>query len=122
VTLDVVTTRHGPIITELVPGETRKLALRWILYDGMTLPFFDVNSAQNWNDFRKAFSTFVAPGQNVMYADVDGHIATRLLARFRSVRRVTAVFRSAAAMTRTNGRDTFRGTTCRGCTTRSLAF
>ncbi|MBI1740298.1 MAG: penicillin acylase family protein [Candidatus Koribacter versatilis] len=74
VTLDVVVTRHGPIITELVPGETRKVALRWTLYDGMTLPFFDVNSAQNWDDFCKAFSNFVAPGQNVMYADVDGHI------------------------------------------------
>jgi penicillin amidase len=74
VTLDVVTTRHGPIITDVVPGETRKVALRWILYDGMTLPFFDVNSAQNWEQFRKAFSVFVAPGQNVMYADVDGHI------------------------------------------------
>jgi len=74
VTLAVVTTRHGPIITELVPGETRKVALRWTLYDGMTLPFFDVNSAQNWDEFRKAFSSLVAPGQNVMYADVDGHI------------------------------------------------
>jgi len=74
VTLDVITTRHGPIITELVPGETRKVALRWTLYDGMTLPFFDVNSAQNWDQFRKAFFNFVAPGQNVMYADVDGHI------------------------------------------------
>jgi penicillin amidase len=74
VTLDVITTRHGPIITELVPGETRKIALRWTLYDGMTLPFFDVNSAQNWDELRKAFSSFVAPGQNVMYADVDGHI------------------------------------------------
>ena len=74
VTLDVVTTRHGPIITDIVPGETRKIALRWILYDGMTLPFFDVNSAQNWDEFRNAFSVFVAPGQNVMYADVDGHI------------------------------------------------
>ena len=74
VTLDVVTTRHGPIITGLVPGETRKIALRWTLYDGVTLPFFDVNSAQNWDEFRKAFSVLVAPGQNVVYADVDGHI------------------------------------------------
>ncbi len=74
VALDVITTRHGPIITDLVPGETRKIALRWTLYDGMTLPFFDVNSAQNWDEFRKAFSVFVAPGQNIMYADVDGHI------------------------------------------------
>jgi len=32
--------------------------LRWTLQDGMGLMFFDVNSAQNWNDFRKAFSTF----------------------------------------------------------------
>src|SRR5882757_6631554 len=74
VALDVTITRHGPIISDVIPGETRKLALRWILYDGMTLPFFDVNSAQNWDEFRKALSTFVAPGQNVMYADVDGHI------------------------------------------------
>jgi penicillin amidase len=74
VMLDVVTTRHGPIITDLVPGETRKLSLRWTLYDGMTLPFFEVNSARNWDEFRKALSTFAAPGQNVMYADVDGHI------------------------------------------------
>jgi penicillin amidase len=74
VTFDVVTTRHGPIITELLPGETRKIALRWTLQDGVGQVFFDVNSAQNWNEFRKAFSTFFAPGQNVMYADVDGHI------------------------------------------------
>jgi len=74
VTLDVLVTRHGPIISEIIPGETRKIALRWTLYDGVTLPFFDVNSAQNWDEFRKAFSIFMAPGQNVMYADVDGHI------------------------------------------------
>src|SRR6202166_4387036 len=74
VTLDVVTTRHGPIVTELLPGEARKIALRWTLQDGMGLMFFDVNSAHNWSEFRKAFSSFGAPGQNVMYADVDGHI------------------------------------------------
>jgi penicillin G amidase len=74
VALDVVTTRHGPIVTELLPGEARKIALRWTLQDGMGLMFFDVNSAHNWSEFRKAFSNFGAPGQNVMYADVDGHI------------------------------------------------
>jgi penicillin amidase len=81
VTFDVVTTRHGPIITELLPGETRKVALRWTLQDGEGLVFFDVNSAQNWNEFRKAFSSFVAPGQNVMYADVDGHIGYQATGR-----------------------------------------
>jgi penicillin G amidase len=74
VTVDVKITRHGPIITELVPGETRQLALRWTLYDGLHMPFFDADSAQNWQDFRKAFSQLDAPGQNVVYADVDGNI------------------------------------------------
>ncbi|HEV3510300.1 MAG TPA: penicillin acylase family protein [Candidatus Sulfotelmatobacter sp.] len=74
VTLDVKLTRHGPIITELVPGETRPLALRWTLYDGLRIPFFDVNAAQNWEQFTKAFSQLDAPGQNVVYADVDGNI------------------------------------------------
>ena len=74
VTVDVALTRHGPIITELVPGETRKLALRWTLYDGTHDPFFEVDSAQNWEQFRSAFSVFDAPGQNVVFADVDGNI------------------------------------------------
>ena len=74
VALDVVTTRHGPIITDLVPGETRKIALRWTLYGDLTFTFFDLNSAQNWDEFRKAFQSLVAAGQNVVYADVDGHI------------------------------------------------
>jgi penicillin G amidase len=74
VAFDVTLTRHGPIITDLVPGETRKLALHWTLYDGARNPFFELNSAQNWQDFRRAFSQFDAPGQNVVYADVDGNI------------------------------------------------
>lgn len=74
VSVDVTLTRHGPIITELVPGETRQLALRWTLYDGLHMPFFDADSAQNWQGFRHAFAQLEAPGQNVVYADVDGNI------------------------------------------------
>ncbi len=76
VNLDVEVTRHGPIITDLVPGETRKLALKWIVYDPQagTIPFFAVDSAANWQEFRAAFSQFGGPGQNVVYADRDGHI------------------------------------------------
>ncbi|HWF46591.1 MAG TPA: penicillin acylase family protein [Bryobacteraceae bacterium] len=74
VSVDVKITRHGPVVTELVPGETRPLALRWTLYDNLHIPLFDINTAQNWQDFRRAFSQFDAPGQNVVYADVDGNI------------------------------------------------
>jgi len=74
VTLDVQVTRHGPIVTELAPGETRKIALKWTLYDGVRDPFFRVDSAQNWQEFRQALSEFDAPSQNGVYADVDGNI------------------------------------------------
>jgi penicillin amidase len=74
VTVDVKITRHGPIISEIIPAEPRQVALRWTLYDGLRMPFFDVDTAQNWVEFRKAFSQLDAPGQNVVYADVDGNI------------------------------------------------
>jgi penicillin G amidase len=81
VTFDVVTTRHGPIISELIPGETRKIALRWTLQDGDGAGFFRCGLGENWDAFRKAFSMFGAPGQNVMYADVDGHIGYQATGR-----------------------------------------
>jgi penicillin G amidase len=73
--LDVLSTRHGPIITDLIPGEKRAVALRWTLYDGLHNPFFGLDSAQNWDQFAKALSQLDSPGQNVVYADVDGRIA-----------------------------------------------
>jgi penicillin G amidase len=83
VAFDVVITRHGPIITDLVPGETRKLALKWMLYeaDSLRIPFFAVNLAQNWEEFRRAFSRLDAPAQNVVYGDVDGHIGYEMTGR-----------------------------------------
>jgi penicillin amidase len=81
VTVDVRTTRHGPIITDILPSETRQMALRWTLYDGLHMPFFDVDTAQNWKDFRKAFSQLDAPGQNVVYADVEGNIGYQTTGR-----------------------------------------
>ena len=76
VSFDVLVTRHGPIISDLIPGEKRMLALQWTLDtpNSLALPFVDVDAAQSWNEFRQAFSAWVAPGQNVVYADVDGNI------------------------------------------------
>ncbi|HKF22406.1 MAG TPA: penicillin acylase family protein [Candidatus Angelobacter sp.] len=76
VALDVEVTRHGPIITSLLPGETRKIALGWLIYDtrSISIPLYELNTAQNWEQFRKALSLFATPSQNVVYADVDGNI------------------------------------------------
>ena len=76
VTVDVPITRHGPVISEIFPGETRKLALKWTLYDPgvIEIPFFAINRAQNWQEFRQAISRMGIPSQNAVYGDVDGHI------------------------------------------------
>ncbi len=74
VLVDVLTTRHGPIVTDMMPGETRKLSLRWTLYDGIRNPFFAIDSSQKWGEFRQALSRLDSPGQNVVYADVEGNI------------------------------------------------
>ena len=76
VDLDVVVTRHGPIVTGTIPGEKRQLALKWAIYDPRAsgTVFYAVDSAKNWQEFVAAFSKFGAPAQNVVYADVDGHI------------------------------------------------
>ena len=82
VNLDVVVTRHGPIVTSLVPGEKRQLALKWTIYDNDgAIPFFRVNSARNWEEFRAAFSHLASPGQNVVYADTDGNIGYQATGR-----------------------------------------
>src|SRR5262249_55285823 len=74
--VDVVVTRHGPIISDLLPGETRKIALQWVIYDTrrVGIPLFELDSAQNWEQFRNALSVFATPGQNVVYGDVEGNI------------------------------------------------
>jgi penicillin amidase len=74
--LDVLVTRHGPIVSRLIPGESRQLAMKWTIYQPGTIgmPLFDLNRARNWDEFRTALSHLGSPGQNVVFADVDGHI------------------------------------------------
>jgi penicillin amidase len=82
VEMDVVVTRHGPVISKEIKGETRQLALKWAIYDtGLSLPFYAVNTAQNWDQFRAAFAQYNGPGQNVVYADADGNIGYQATGR-----------------------------------------
>jgi len=74
-------TRHGPVNVAEV---TRLLSLRWAAAEpgSFQFPFLDVNRAGNWQEFTAAIARFPGPGQNFVYADVDGNIgyhATGLL-------------------------------------------
>ena len=74
VTLDVTVTRHGPIIFE---KDSKRYALQWTALDPkLNSPdgTYLMNRARNWKEFNAALRSFTAPTQNIVYADVDGHI------------------------------------------------
>lgn len=79
-------TVHGPIV--ISRGELQ-LALRWTAAEAgpFVYPFFAINRAQNWGQFREALRDYRGPAQNFVYADVDGNIgyqAAGMLPRRRS--------------------------------------
>ncbi len=74
VPLDVTITRHGPIVLE---KNGKRYALRWTALDPKlhdASGFHALNRARNWKEYVASLSGYVGPMQNMIYADVDGHI------------------------------------------------
>ncbi len=74
-------TRHGPVY---IDDAKEHLALRWAAAEPgrFQFPFPEIDRAGNWQEFTRALARFPGPGQNFIYADVDGNIgyhATGLL-------------------------------------------
>ena len=83
---EVVVTRHGPVVERIEDPERgiwRGLALQWTALQpgGAAEGLLRLQRAEDWKSFKEAFSTFDAPSQNVVYADVDGHIGYLLSGR-----------------------------------------
>lgn len=87
VELEIRTTRHGPVISgryepldNLEQGDGHssdyEIALAWRALEPSTLfrALRGFNLASNWDEFREAASHFDIAAQNLVYADVDGHI------------------------------------------------
>ncbi len=66
-------TRHGPIFEV---QNKQLMTLRWTAAEPGVLQyaFLDIDHARNWDDFERALARFGGPGQNFVYADVDGNI------------------------------------------------
>jgi penicillin amidase len=83
---EVIITRHGPIISELIPptvtlrvdNEKQKfaLALRWVAHDESHIQraLLGMNRARNWDEFANTLRDWSAPSQNMVYADRAGNI------------------------------------------------
>lgn len=77
---EVLVTRHGPVISPAIKGETRILALRSVALEpsqqlqGQMM----LLRAGNWEEFREALRLWPVPPLNFAYADVDGNIGYQL--------------------------------------------
>ena len=81
--LTVRATRHGPVISDLggnfaAPTASDRvvaLAATWLMDDDRSPEaLWAMAHAGNWSAFRDALREFVAPQQNMVYADVEGNI------------------------------------------------
>jgi penicillin amidase len=78
--LKVVVTRHGPVVHQ--EGD-KVYALRWTALEpgGLGNTYNWVCRANNWREFRDVMKTVWGPGQNAVYADVEGNIGYIMAAR-----------------------------------------
>jgi penicillin G amidase len=78
--LKLVVTRHGPIVRR--EGDNA-YALRWTATEpgGLSNTYNWTGHAQNWAEFLEVMKRVWGPGQNAVYADVDGNIGYVMAAR-----------------------------------------
>ncbi|AYC30396.1 penicillin acylase family protein [Paenisporosarcina cavernae] len=80
VDFEVVVTRHGPIISDVMYDNTESEAvfsMQWTALEP-TLELqavLNMNKATNWEEFETALEDFHAPAQNFVFASTDGTIA-----------------------------------------------
>ncbi len=81
VKLTVRSSPHGPLVNNLIKGETHALALRWTVNaagDASELEaILALNRARNWSDFRAALRGMGGVAQNFAYADRKGNIGVQ---------------------------------------------
>jgi penicillin amidase len=91
--LQIRETKHGPLLSDVsrelstvganadAPrgpdrGNGFSVALQWtaLTPSNTADAILELNRAQDWDQFRAAAADFAVPAQNLVYADVDGHI------------------------------------------------
>jgi penicillin amidase len=78
--LQVVVTRHGPVVHR--EGD-KVYSLRWTALEpgGLGNTYNWLSRADNWQEFRAVLKNVWGPGQNAVYADVEGNIGYVMAAR-----------------------------------------
>ena len=82
VDFEVVVTKHGPVISEVVFDEEpvgEVFSMQWTALEPTRelQAVLGFNKSENWEDFDLALRDFMAPAQNFVFADTSGTIAYR---------------------------------------------
>lgn len=93
VRFNVLLTRHGPIMNDVLKGgswvepltapDGQPISMHWNLYEGSTnlTGLVAINLASNWGEFRAAVQHWDSISENFAYADVDGNIGYQMAGR-----------------------------------------
>lgn len=84
---EVVVTRHGPVISDVLYDETNPEAvfsMQWTALEPTQelQAILEMNKSSNWEEFEAALEQFHAPAQNFVFAAKDGTIAYKANGRF----------------------------------------
>ncbi|HKJ99513.1 MAG TPA: penicillin acylase family protein [Desulfotignum sp.] len=79
---DLQFTRHGPVISRFKGLGSEVVSMKWIgsAMSNELGAVYQLNRAENWDDFRRAVKGFVAVSQNIAYADVQGNVGLQTCA------------------------------------------
>ncbi|MBD7907394.1 penicillin acylase family protein [Sporosarcina gallistercoris] len=80
VPFEVIVTRHGPIITDVIYKDEKPdavFSMQWTALEPSNEleAIMDLNKADDWESFETALEAFSAPAQNFVFASTDGTIA-----------------------------------------------
>lgn len=85
--IEIRYTQHGPVISDIYPvpelTDDKIISMKWTGYEltNEMNTLYNINWAENFQEFKDALPTFGVPGLNFMYGDVEGNIAMYSVAK-----------------------------------------
>lgn len=85
--LEIRYTKHGPVISDIYPKkdliQNQVISMKWAGFEltNEFRTFYEINWAENFQDFKDALPHYGTPGMNFIYGDIEGNIAMYSLAK-----------------------------------------
>lgn len=85
--LEIRFTKHGPVISDIYPKEelieNKVISIQWSGFEPTNefRALYEINWAEDFQDFKDALPHYGIPGMNFIYGDVEGNIAMYSVAK-----------------------------------------